>query len=132
MKKTYLIFTLMCMLGLLGSAQNSLNESIEKGKEVYNDFCVSCHMPNGEGIPSAFPPLAKSDYLMNKREASIKAIKYGLAGEITVNGTTYNSAMSTMGLSDEEIADVMNFITNSWGNKNDKKITKEEVALVKK
>nr|WP_299226724.1 cytochrome c [uncultured Psychroserpens sp.] len=106
------------------------SHSFKKGKVVYEDFCVSCHLPNGEGVPKIFPPLANSDYLMNKRIESIKAIKYGLSGEIEVNGETYNSVMLSQGLSDSEIADVMNYITNSWGNKNTSLITEEEVSKI--
>ncbi|XCF05993.1 cytochrome c [Tamlana crocina] len=109
-----------------------LEESIERGAEIYKDFCVSCHLPTGEGIRKTYPPLAKSDYLMNNRTESIKGIKYGQKGEIVVNGQKYNGFMAPMGLSDDEVADVMNYITNSWGNKNDKMITKVEVAKVKK
>jgi len=89
-------------------------------------------MGNGEGLAGAFPPLAKSDFLMNNRTKSIHAIKYGLQGEITVNGIKYNSAMASMGLTDDEVADVMNYITNSWGNKNAKMITEKEVSEIKK
>lgn len=111
---------------------NTLKESIERGSLVYEDFCVTCHLPNSEGIENVFPPLAKSDYLFENREASIKGIKYGQKGEILVNGKKYNSYMAALGLADDEIADVMNYITNSWGNKNDKIITKEEVSQIKK
>jgi mono/diheme cytochrome c family protein len=127
-----------CMVGpkdakpAAGNQNTELQESIERGSEIYADFCVTCHMPSGEGVSGTFPPLAKSDYLMNNRQASIKGIKYGQSGEITVNGKTYNSAMAAMGLSDDEVADVMNYITNSWGNKNDKMITEAEVSKIKK
>lgn len=107
-----------------------LASSIERGSEIYTDFCISCHLPNGEGIPKAFPPLAGSDYLKNNRELSIKAIKYGQQGNLTVNGVTYNNVMAPMGLSDDEVADVMNYITNTWDNKNDKMITPEEVSKI--
>ncbi len=114
-------------------AQTSpLEESIERGAEIYQDFCVSCHLPSGEGIRKTYPPLAKSDYLMNNRTESIKGIKYGQKGEIVVNGQKYNGFMAPMGLDDREVADVMNYITNSWGNKNDKMVTEAEVAKVKK
>lgn len=109
-----------------------MKESMERGNEIYTDFCITCHLPKGEGVPYTFPPLAKSDYLMEKRESSIRAIKYGLQGEITVNGVTYNNAMASMGLEDEEVADVMNYISNSWGNTSDTIVTVEEVAEVKK
>lgn len=109
-----------------------LKESIKRGKEVYDNMCISCHLANGEGVPKVFPPLAKSDYLMKKREASIRAIKYGLKGEIVVNGVIYKSMMLKAGLDPGEIADVMNYITNSWGNKNSKMITIQEVEAISK
>ncbi|WP_396603264.1 c-type cytochrome [Algibacter sp. R77976] len=109
-----------------------LKESITRGSEIYTDFCMNCHLPNGEGIENTFPPLAKSDYLMKNREKSIRGIKYGQSGEIIVNGVTYNSTMVAPGLSDDEVADVMNYITNSWGNKNENIVTEEEVSKIKK
>lgn len=109
-----------------------LKESIVRGKEIYTDFCVTCHLPSGLGTENIYPPLANSDYLINNREASIKGIKFGQQGELVVNGKTYNNVMAPLGLSNEEIADVMNYITNSWGNKNDKMITAEEVSKLKK
>ena len=99
------------------SSQDPLMESIKRGEEVYLGYCITCHMDQGQGIEGVFPPLAGSDYLMEDRERSIKTVKYGLEGEIIVNGVTYNNIMSPMGLSDEEIADVLNYIRNSWGNK---------------
>ncbi|MDG1729874.1 MAG: cytochrome c [Algibacter sp.] len=109
-----------------------LKESIARGSEIYTDFCVSCHLPSGEGVANIYPPLAKSDFLIQKREESIRGIKYGQEGEIIVNGKTYNSNMAALGLSDDEVADVMNYITNSWGNKNNKIVTEEEVSRIKK
>ncbi len=109
-----------------------LKESMARGALVYEDFCMNCHMPKGEGAPSAFPPLADSDYLMQKREASIKAVKYGLSGEITVNGKIYNSSMAALGLSNDEVADVMNYILNSWGNDDGKMVTTSEVSKIQR
>ncbi len=109
-----------------------LSESIARGNEIYTDFCMQCHLPDGKGSPNVFPPLAKSDWLVNKRKESIYAIKYGLSGPIKVNGKTYNSAMTSLGLEDEEIADVMNYVMNSWGNTQKKIVTIDEVAKVEK
>tara|TARA_R110000796_G_scaffold21226_1_gene62588 strand:+ start:9954 stop:10358 length:405 start_codon:yes stop_codon:yes gene_type:complete len=106
-----------------------LEESISRGADIYSDFCINCHMANGEGVEKTFPPLAKSDFLLNKREESIRGVKYGQQGYILVNGVTYNNIMPPMGLEDEEIADVMNYILNSWGNKSDSIVTPEEVSM---
>lgn len=109
-----------------------LQQSIKRGKEIYADMCATCHLPNGKGVAKIYPPLAKSDYLMKKREASIQAIKYGLKGKIIVNGVTYNGNMASLGLYEDEVADVMNYITNAWGNKNPKMVTEEEVKKIQK
>lgn len=113
--------------------QSELQKSIARGKEVYSDFCITCHMANGTGTAGVFPPLAGSDWLKAKpAEDAIKAVKYGLNGAIKVNGKTYNSAMMPMGLSDEEVADVLNYVMNNWGNTQKKMITEEQVSKIKK
>jgi mono/diheme cytochrome c family protein len=109
-----------------------LQESIQRGKDIYTDFCITCHLENGEGVQNTFPPLAKSDYLMNDREGSIKGVKYGRMGELVVNGVTYNNTMMPLGLEDEEVADVMNYVLNSWGNSSTKMVTAEEVGSIVK
>jgi mono/diheme cytochrome c family protein len=106
----------------------NLEKSIKRGEQIYTDMCITCHLPNGKGVPKAFPPLADSDYLRNKQTESIKAVKNGMSGKIVVNGITYNSVMSPLGLSDEEVADVMNYINNSWGNKIKNIVTPEKVS----
>jgi hypothetical protein len=89
-------------------------------------------MPNGKGIEGVYPPLAKSDFLFKNIEESIKAIKFGgIDGEIIVNGVKYNSKMEKMGLYDDEIADVMNYTLNSWGNKYDTIIKEDYVKSLK-
>ena len=112
--------------------EKPLKQSILDGEEIYQDFCLQCHLDNGKGVENAFPPLAKSDYLQNNIEASIRGIKYGLRGEIAVNGNTYNGVMVNQGLDEEEVADVMNYILNSWGNKAENQITVAQVLEVQK
>ena len=90
-------------------------------------------MPDGKGQTGIIPPIAKSDFLFKHMEESIKALKFGgIDGEIIVNGIKYNSKMEMMGLYDDEIADIMNYILNSWGNKYDKRIKEEYVKSLKK
>lgn len=107
-----------------------LEQSIADGKEIYNDFCVQCHLDNGEGVSGVFPPLAKSDYLLNNIEISIRGLKYGLSGPIVVNGEEYDGVMQNQGLDNLEIADVMNFILNNWGNEYKEIITENQVANI--
>jgi mono/diheme cytochrome c family protein len=133
MKSTVLSLLIsLLIIGKAFSQSESFKNSIERGKVIYTDFCVTCHLPYGEGVKDVNPPLAKSDYLFKNREASIRGIKFGQQGEITVNGKKYNNNMAPLGLSDIEVADVMNYITNSWGNKNNKMVTELEVSKIKK
>lgn len=133
----YIFITLLSYLSCNDSSKTvnqnpKLQESIQRGEAVYSDLCITCHLPDGKGVPKIFPPLANSDYLKNKRSESIKAIKYGMSGEITVNGIKYNTPMAALGLTNKEVADVMNYITNAWGNKNDKIITEDEVSKIQR
>ena len=113
------------------SQSKELKESIKRGNTVYSDFCVSCHLPNGNGVNKIYPPLANSDYLEANRYASIKGLKFGLKGKIKVNGVEYNKYMPPMGLSAEEIADVINYMNHSWGNTFGKIVTVVEVSAIK-
>lgn len=93
----------------------------EEGKEVYSTYCMSCHMEDGAGVEGTFPPLAKSDYLMKDVKRAIYIILQGQTGEITVNGKQYNTQMPAQNyLDDVQIAAVINFVRNSWGNKGSK------------
>lgn len=90
-------------------------ERMQAGAIVYSQNCQACHQPNGQGVKGAFPPLAKSDFLKNKSRA-ISAATNGLTGPIVVNGEKYDGVMPALGLSDEQLANVLTYIYNSWGN----------------
>jgi mono/diheme cytochrome c family protein len=110
MKK--LIFT----IAILGFATQGFSQNAAKGKGVYDKVCVACHQPTGQGVPGAFPPLAKSDYLNADVNRAIKGVVKGLSGPITVNGKKFNSAMPAQALSDQQIADALTYVYASWGN----------------
>ncbi|MFN7142031.1 MAG: c-type cytochrome [Limisphaerales bacterium] len=103
---------------------------MEDGKKAYVKSCVACHQSKGEGIPSLFPPLAKSDYLMADKERSTRILIQGQTGEIVVNGQRYNGAMPPIPMKDEQIANVLTYIRNSWGNSGEP-VTVEEVRKVR-
>lgn len=134
MKKTGLILVASILIISCKSSDKKANpelkSSIAQGEKVYQNFCINCHMANGEGIEGVYPPLANSDYLENNLEASIKGIKNGMKGKITVNGKTYNNVMTPMGLNNQEVADVTNYILNNWGNNSDTLITSKEVSKI--
>lgn len=105
--------------------------SIARGQEVYTNLCATCHLPAGTGIPGTYPPLDGSNWLSEKRKESIRAVKYGLQGPITVKGKEYSNIMTPMGLSDREVADVLNYAMNSWSNEIGPPVTEEEVSQIK-
>jgi nitrite reductase (NO-forming) len=110
---------------------NNKDDQIRFGQRVYEANCMACHQANGEGIPGAFPPLAKSDYLNNNPLLGVNAIIKGLSGPITVNNVNYNGVMPAINLNDEDIANVITFVLNNWDNAGGK-ISAEQVAKQRK
>jgi nitrite reductase (NO-forming) len=91
-------------------------QQADKGKMVYTKTCLACHQATGAGIPGAFPPLAKSDYLNKDVNRAIKQVIKGSNLPITVNGKKYTTPMPAQALSDQQIADVLTYVYNNWGN----------------
>lgn len=112
------------------AAASSKAERIERGMNVYTANCVACHQANGQGIPSAFPPLAASDYLNADKTRAIKTVLHGLNGEVTVNGNKFNSVMPMLALNDENIANVLTYVYNTWEN-NGTEVTPADVAAIR-
>ncbi|MCH4830828.1 nitrite reductase, copper-containing [Flavobacterium covae] len=108
----------------------TLTERIADGKSVYGKTCFACHQANGEGLPNAFPPLAKSDFLNADINRAIEIILKGKTGEITVNGKKFNSVMTAQTLTDEEVANVLTYVYSQWGNSK-KEVTPAMVAAVR-
>lgn len=108
----------------------SFEEKMKFGKDKYMATCVACHQANGQGIEGAFPPLAKADYLNEDVDRAIDIVLNGKSGEITVNGKKYNSVMTAQALSDEDVANVLTYVYNSWGN-NKTDVTPEMVKAVR-
>ncbi|MGJ8642844.1 MAG: copper-containing nitrite reductase [Luteolibacter sp.] len=105
-------------------------ERIAAGQLVYDRNCSACHMPTGTGVPAAFPPLAKSDYLNADPDRAINTVVKGLQGEVTVNGAKYNSVMPILGLNDEDVANVLTYVYSKWDNSG-VEVTPEQVAKVR-
>lgn len=101
----------------LVSAAATVEDQIKFGKNIYLQNCAACHQANGKGIPGAFPPLAGADYFNADWKRAIDVVKNGKTGAITVNGVPYNGVMPSLGLGEEDIANVLTYISHSWGNK---------------
>jgi len=98
-------------------ASGAMDDVMARGESVFLSTCAACHQPTGQGLPGAFPPLAGSDFLAGNRRVVMQAALFGLSGPITVNGADYNGVMPSVGyLSDQELADVLTYVFNSWGN----------------
>lgn len=106
--------------------KRTLAEKITNGKQIFGTTCFACHQSEGQGIPNTFPPLAKSDFLNANSKRAITTILHGLSGEVMVNSKKFNNVMPAQNLSDDEIANVLTYIYNSWGN-NKTEVTPEMV-----
>lgn len=106
-------------------------EQMERGSQVYHQICFACHQINGQGISGTYPPLAKSDVLLHQRDRVVDIILRGVQGPIEVNGETFDQTMPVLNLTDRQIADVMTYVLNSWGNKGGA-VTTGEVANERK
>lgn len=124
-------FTAAIILSSFAPQASDLKASIERGKEIYVAYCQACHQDEGQGVEGAFPPLAKSDYLMADKKRSIQQVLYGANGEMKVNGVVYNGEMPESDLRDEQVSDVLNFVRNSFGNKG-VAVTPAEVKALRK
>lgn len=107
-----------CVVGIAGaeSGEEAVKASTTRGRLVYLQKCVMCHQSAGQGTPGVFPPLAASDYLMADLQRSIRILCEGIGGVLTVNGKRYNNYMPPVALTDAQVADVLTFVRNSWGN----------------
>lgn len=103
----------------------------EKGKQVYMSLCFACHQADGNGLPGAFPPLAKSDFMLADRDRAVRIVLKGLTGPVTVNGKTINSVMPPQEavLTDAQIADALTYVFNTWGNTGDAFTTDQVKAI---
>lgn len=110
-------------------------EVMTRGREVYYSptGCVMCHQKEGQGMSGTFPPLVQSPWVLKDDKRAIKIVINGLYGEMQVNGKRFNSAMAPLGglFNDQQIADVLTFIRNSWGNEAPA-VSRETVAAVRR
>jgi glucose/arabinose dehydrogenase/mono/diheme cytochrome c family protein len=105
-------------------------EQLARGSQLYARYCFMCHQASGQGNPPSFPPLSKSDFLAADKERSIRILITGLQGAITVRGAIYNGVMPPAPYDDEQLADVLTFVHNSFGNTNGP-VTAEQVRRIR-
>ena len=106
-------------------------EQLKRGAAVYARTCIACHQPTGKGLPPVFPSISETPIVVGNPELPIKFITNGLMGPITVGGMTFNSMMPPVaGVSDQDIADVLTYVRQSFGNKGNP-VTVEQVKAVR-
>jgi mono/diheme cytochrome c family protein len=98
------------------TGKRSKEEKIELGRRLFMSICAACHQTTGLGIPNTFPPLAGSDYLNADKNRAIKTVINGRQGEVIVNSRKFNNSMPSFPLSNDDIANALTFVYNSFGN----------------
>ena len=106
-------------------------QQIQAGAVLFKGTCSTCHQDTGMGLPDVFPPLAGSDYLLADSKRAIGVVLNGLSGPVTVNGKTFTSVMPPMSqLNDDEVANILTYALNTWGN-NGGVVTSKQVQAVR-
>jgi mono/diheme cytochrome c family protein len=98
--------------------QTQLQASMTRGKQVYLQVCLACHQVDAGGVQAMNPPLIKTTYVLGPKTPLIKIVLNGMTGAITINGDDYHNVMAPHSdLTDQQIADVLTYVRNSFGNK---------------
>ena len=101
------------------SSQGGVDKaSVERGRKIYDTYCLACHQADGSGVPRLNPPLIKTKWVLGDKKQLITVILKGMDEPIEVDGEDYNNVMASHAfLKDQEVADVLTYIRNSFGNK---------------
>lgn len=107
--------------------------SAANGLIVFTQNCVSCHQADGGGVPRMNPPLIKTTYVLGDQTRLIKILLNGFKEDVEINGENYSNVMPAFNyLKDQEIADVLTYVRNNFGNKASgvvlKKVTETRAA----
>lgn len=114
-----------------GAKAAPLQNPMVVGKEVFGS-CMQCHQESGMGLPGQYPPLGGSEYVLGDKRRLTAIVLNGLGGEVHVKGATFNAIMPPWASrDDEEIAGVLTYVRNSFGNKADP-VSIDFVAAVRK
>jgi cytochrome c551 len=113
-------FTIAVMAAACTPGDPKFRQYMVEGERLYVQHCSNCHQRDGKGLRRVYPPLAGSDYMKNNLAGVICGMKYGVQGEITVQGVMYNQAMpGVLSLTELELAEIATYIYNSWGSQNE-------------
>lgn len=117
MQKFFITAMLLSCLSTLSWAQKATKEAIQKGKMVFEQNCLVCHQVDGSGVPHLNPPLIKTSFVLGDKKKLIGIVIKGLS-DVEIDGESYSNPMPSMSfLSDEDIANVLTYVRNSFTNK---------------
>ena len=130
MKKTtinfFILFTALLIAGSVNAqtkkaqakpAASGLSASIQRGKAVYTSLCIACHQADGGGVPNLNPPLIKTSFVLGDKKRLINILLKGMQGA-DIDGESYSNVMPPVTqLTNQQIADVLTFVRNNFGNK---------------
>ncbi len=106
-------------------------KSLADGKKVYDTYCLACHQADGGGVPRLNPPLQKTEYVLGDKKRLITIVLNGMTEEVEIDGEVYENNMSAHNfLSDQQVADVLTYVRNSFTNKASA-VTPAEVKAVR-
>ena len=118
-------------------ADDDIKTSADRGKAIFMQTCMACHMPTGMGIPGAFPPFDGSEYVQGDTRRLVALVIKGYMGPITVKGVNFNNILIAVDTQfpilkeNAKLADVLNYIRTAWSNKADAAITPDFVQKIR-
>ena len=128
MKKSLVVLSLLALCGSPAVAQKkpaakakavavAPGVALLPGKTIYAQNCLSCHQADGGGVDSINSPLAKTTWVLGDKTRLVKVLLNGMQG-VDIDGEPYNNVMASHDfLTDQQIADVLTYVRNSFGNK---------------
>lgn len=118
MKKIVFLIPVFLLALIVLAAWQPDKGAMERGKKVYNAYCITCHQADGGGVPKLNPPLEKTAYVIGSKTKLIQVILKGMNTHEEIEGETYSNTMAPFNyLTDQQIADVLTYVRNSFGNK---------------
>jgi mono/diheme cytochrome c family protein len=119
MQKKWLVALPVCaLLVMAAQTKPAPKKAMENGKKVYDMYCLACHQADGTGVPRLNPPVAKTSYVLGDKKKLVQIILKGMNEPVEINGNIYENVMAPHDyLTDQEIADVLTYVRNSFGNK---------------
>ena len=113
------------------SAKAAMQASMNRGKQVYLEQCLACHQADAGGVQNMNPPLIKTKWILGDKTTLVQVVLKGMTGEVDIEGETYHNVMAPHNdLTDQQIADVLTYVRNNFGNKASA-VTAAEVKMIR-